>query len=115
MVLSDYVFCIAVKEMEAWLLGDMSAIENAYPNLRKNIANKYQQDGICDTWEVLADMVYPGGLKKLKKIAGFSYYEVGKAKAEWADMIGALLDIENNQSPSFQYFINQLRIRIEAA
>jgi hypothetical protein len=60
-------------------------------------------------------MVYPGGLKKLKKLTGFSYNEIGKAKAEWADMIGALLDIDNNQSPSFQYFINQLRMRIEAA
>jgi hypothetical protein len=115
MVLADHVFCIAVKEMEAWLLGDMSAIEAAYPNSKKTIACRYEQDGICDTWEVLADMVYPGGLKKLKKLAGFSYYEMGKAKAEWADAIGASLDIENNQSPSFQYFINQLRVRIEAA
>lgn len=115
MVLVDHVFCIAVKEMEAWLLGDMSAIEAVYPNLKKNVVRKYEQDGICNTWEVLADMVYPGGLKKLMRLAGFSYSEIGKAKAEWADMIGASLDIDNNQSPSFQYFINQLRVRIEAA
>jgi hypothetical protein len=115
MVLSDCVFCVAVKEMEAWLLGDMSAIEAAYPNFRKNIANKYEQDGICDTWEVLADMVYPGGLKKLKKIAGFSYYEVGKAKAEWADRIGAEIHLEDNRSPSYQFFIQELVKRIEAA
>jgi hypothetical protein len=115
MVLSDYVFCIAVKEMEAWLLGDMPAIEAAYPNARRTAANKYEQDGICDTWEVLADMVYQGGLKKLKKLTGNSYYEIGKAKAEWADRIGAEIHLERNQSPSFRFFIQEIVKRIEAA
>lgn len=116
MVLSDHVFCIAVKEMEAWLLGDLSAIERAYPNLRKTPSfRKYEQDGICDTWEVLADMVYKGGIKKLKKVAGNSYYEIGKSKSEWADKIGVELDLESNRSPSFQFFIHELVKRIEVA
>lgn len=63
---SDCVFCIAVKEMEAWLLGDETAIENAYPSVRKKFLKSYEQDGICDTWEVLANMVYPGGLAGLR-------------------------------------------------
>ena len=115
MILSDHVFCIAVKEMEAWLLGDIKAIEEAYPELRKSAGRKYIQDGICDTWEVLADMVYPGGLKKLKKKAANSYMEIGKSKAEWADKIGEKLDLERNQSPSFQFFINELKVRINVA
>lgn len=28
---------------------------------------KYEQDAICETWEVLADIVYPQGYLKLKK------------------------------------------------
>ena len=115
MILSDLVFCIAVKEVEAWLLGDISAVESAYPNFKRAPQKKYIQDGICDTWEVLADMVYPGGLKELRKTAGYAYSEIGKAKAEWADKIGARLNIENNRSPSFQFFIRALTQRVESA
>lgn len=34
-MLTDYAFCIAVKEMEAWLLGDEDAIYSAYPEAKK--------------------------------------------------------------------------------
>lgn len=115
MILSDHVFCIAVKEMEAWLLGDMDAIEKAYPTVRKSAGKGYRQDGICDTWEVLADMVYPGGLKRLKKRAGDSYAEIGSVKMEWADKIGQMLDISRNLSPSFRRFICELTKRMETA
>lgn len=112
MVSVDYVFCIAVKEMEAWLLGDIQAIEKAYPNVRKNYLREYVQDGICDTWEVLANMVYPGGINKLKKRAANLYMEIGKAKSEWAEKIGKELQLKHNLSPSFQFFIGQLEKRI---
>ncbi len=49
MILCDYVFCIAVKEMEAWLLGDREAIQKAYPMQRRQYIKKYRQDEICDT------------------------------------------------------------------
>ncbi len=114
MILTDHVFCIAVKEMEAWLLGDINAIEEAYPNVKKAPIKKYEQDGLCDTWQVLADMVYPGGLKKLEKVTGKSYNEIGKMKKEWADKIGRNIRFERNSSPSFQYFIRQLMMRMEA-
>ena len=45
-VLCDYVFCIAVKEMEAWLLGDSQAIREAYPNAKMQFMKKYKQDAI---------------------------------------------------------------------
>ena len=99
--------------MEAWLLGDMEAVGMAYPDCRKTAVKNYVQDGICDTWEVLANVVYSGGLARLMKNAGKSYSEIGKVKAEWADQIGAQLQLEQNASPSFQFFISELKRRIE--
>lgn len=112
MVLVDHVFCVAVKEMEAWLLGDIQAVEKAYPNVRKNYLREYEQDGLCDTWEVLANMIYLGGLNKLKKRAANSYMEIGRAKSEWAEKIGKELQLKNNLSPSFNHFIKELEKRI---
>ena len=114
MLLTDHVFCIAVKEMEAWLLGDENAIWSAYPNARRKYLKDYEQDGICDTWEVLANMLYPGGLTGLKKKKSVSQNVVGKAKCEWADKIGEMLDLDVNISPSFQHFLYELEKRIAA-
>ena len=70
----DHVFCIAIKEMEAWLLGDLNAIEAAYPQVRKTYIRSYTQDGICDTWEVLANMIYPGRPDRPEKRSWWSVY-----------------------------------------
>lgn len=114
-MLTDYAVCIAVKEMEAWLLGDENAIMSAYPLAKKKNLKVYEQDAICDTWEVLANVVYPGGLAALQKKSKNSYSETGRAKCEWADKIGMELTLENNNSPSFQKFLNALQTRIEVA
>jgi hypothetical protein len=58
----------------------------------------YEQDSICGTWEIVADALYPGGAKKVKK-EGWPL--PGQLKNEWAENIGPLMDIENNASPSF--------------
>lgn len=113
--LTDCVVCIAVKEMEAWLLGDENAIISAYPNAKKKYLKSYEQDGICDTWEVLANMLYPGGLASLKKKSKNSYSITGIAKCEWADKIGKELNLECNLSPSFNRFLQALKLRIDAA
>lgn len=113
-VLCDYVFCVAVKEMEAWLLGDSRAIQEAYPNAKMQLMKKYEQDAICETWEVLADIVYPQGYLKLKKRSVGNYSEIGNAKCEWADKIGKCLHLHENSSPSYQYFIGELEKRIIA-
>lgn len=114
MVLCDHVFCIAVKEMEAWLLGDPEAIKEAYQDAKLQYIKKYEQDAICETWEILEDIVYPHGCARLKKKADGNYLEIGKAKCEWADRIGSCLHLHGNLSPSYQYFIGELEKRILA-
>lgn len=109
----DCVFCIAVEEMEAWLLGDEAAIQAAYPSAKLAKLRTYKQDSICGTWEFLAEVVYPGGISKLKKECQ-TYMEVGKCKSEWAKNIGIHMDITCNNSPSFNYFIAEINKRIIA-
>ena len=107
----DYVFCIAVEEVEAWLLGDERAIIQAYPSAKTQVIHSYHQDSICGTWEVLACAVYPGGLLRFEKDCP-TYIEKGKLKFEWATKIGSYMDLENNLSPSFNRFINEIKQRL---
>lgn len=109
----DCVIGIAVKEMEAWLLGDLNAILHAYPNAKTRFVTSYIQDSLTDTWEVLANALYPGGIQALRKKAKNSYSEIGKAKCEWAEKIGKEMNIGENKSPSFQRFINELKTRLK--
>ncbi len=93
-------FCVAIEEGEAWLLGDPEAILRAYPNAKCTKLASYTNDSVCGTWEFLADVVFPGGLKRLKEALG----NPGHAKYEWANAIAPHMDVERNNSPSFQYF-----------
>ena len=99
-------FCLAIEEGEAWLLGDMPAIKAAYPQVRNAVLNGYVNDSICGTWELLADAVFPGGSRDLARKGGQA---VGREKSEWAKKLSPLMDVENNASPSFQYFREKLR------
>ena len=94
-------FCLAIEECEAWLLGDWNAVKNAYPNARRNVFGRYRNDSICNTWEMLADVVYPGGYKKLVEN---DYVFIGQIKCEWAERIAPLMDVRSNKSPSFNDF-----------
>lgn len=100
-------FCIAVEEMEAWLLGDAEAVCTAYPEAKRPLLQKYVQDSIIGTWEYLTDVVYKGDIKALKK-QGASYYEIGLFKCQCAKNIGSRLNIKKNNSQSFNYFISKL-------
>lgn len=100
------LFRIAIEEGEAWLLGDSSAVKEAYPRAKTLVLNSYVQDGICGTWEKLADAIYPGGSPKLKK-SGWPH--IGRAKCEWAKNIAPHIDVDNNQSKSFQVFRDGIR------
>lgn len=107
----DHVFCIAIEEVEAWLLGDEQALFLAYPQAKTAVLRSYRQDSICGTWEVLADAVYTGGLEKFKRDCT-SFVEVGKHKMEWSTRIGIHMDIHQNKSPSFNHFIHEVTSRI---
>lgn len=109
----DHVFCIAVEEVEAWLLGDENAITTAYPKVRRQVLRGYVQDSICGTWEILANAVYPGGLGRMLKECP-SYREIGVKKTEWAKRIGIHMNLNDNRSPSFNHFIDELfrRLRV---
>lgn len=95
------LFRIAIEEGEAWLLGDRKAIKSAYPKAKDKVLDTYVQDSICGTWEKLADAIYPGGSQQLIQL-GWPY--TGQAKYKWAKNIAPHLDVESNQSKSFQIF-----------
>ncbi len=95
------LFRIAIEETEAWLLGDRSAVLTAYPRARTAVLDSYVPDSICGTWVMLADAVQRGGSRALKK-AGWQ--AIGAAKHEWAERISPHVDVDRNQSTSFQTF-----------
>ena len=100
------LFRIAIEESEAWLLGDRAAVKSAYSSAREAVLNGYVQDSICGTWEVLADAVHPGRSNQLKQSG---YPEAGIAKCEWARKIAPQMDINSNNSKSFQVFRDGVR------
>ena len=95
------LFRIAIEEIEAWLLGDREAVKAAYPRAKDSILDAYSQDGICGTWEVLADAVHVGGSAALAKSG---WPTPGVAKCQWAGKIAPHIDPDRNRSPSFQAF-----------
>lgn len=99
-------FCIAVEEGEAWFLGYIRAIKQAYPKAKDAVLNAYVSDSICGTWERLADAVYKGGSQQLSSLGG---HVVGAEKSAWAENITPHMDLDNNTSPSFNYFLGKLR------
>ena len=102
----DTRFCIAIEEGEAWFLGDLNAVKKAYPKAREGTLASYENDSICGTWELLADAVYPGGASALRSKG---WQAVGAEKSKWAEEIPPYMVINNNHSPSFQYFVTKLR------
>jgi len=100
------LFRIAIEEIEAWLLGDQRALKKVYPSAKDSVLNSYIQDSICDTWEKMSDALYPGGSAKLKTLG---YPIIGEVKNEWAKNISPQIDINNNNSKSFQVFCSGVR------
>ena len=99
-------FCIAVEEGEAWFLGDIPAIKQAYSRAKDAALTAYANDSICGTWERLADAVYKGGSQQLSSLG---WQVVGAEKSAWAENITPHMDLDNNTSPSFNYFLGKLR------
>ena len=99
-------FCIAIEEGEAWFLGDIPAIKQAYPKAKDAVLKTYTNDSICGTWEKLADAVYKGGAQSL---SNQGWQTVGAEKSAWSEKITPYMDVDNNTSPSFNYFLGKLR------
>ena len=100
------MFRLAIEEIEAWYLGDRAAVLSAYPRAKPSVLKGYEQVRACDTWELLADAVHPGGSAAIKK-AGWPL--PGQIKHEWAAKIGPLMTPDQNTSPSFGKFRDGLR------
>ena len=97
------LFRIAIEEVEAWYLGDYQALQLAYPNASCGRLNTYIQDSQCGTWELLADIIYPGGLQQLLSRGRRSQIVLDQ-KNEWAIKIPQYMDVDKNLSPSFNAF-----------
>ena len=102
----EALFCLAIEEFEAWYLGDLNAVRKAYPNAISGVLNRYVNDSICGTWELLADAVYTGGRKTL---VDKGWQAVGKQKSKWAKEISPHMDVDNNASPSFNALCSELK------
>ena len=76
------------------------------PKAKDSILKRYVQDSICGTWEVLADAIHPGGALRLKTLG---YREAGEAKCKWAEQITPNMNVDRNQSISFQMFRDGVR------
>jgi hypothetical protein len=108
------LFRLAIEEIEAWYLGDRPALKKAFPHLKNKALSGYVQDELepIGTWELLAEAVYPGGMKKIKN-TGWPLQ--GELKHEWAGKIGPFMSLEKNSSSSFRNFRDGLRRLISTA
>jgi len=100
------LFRLAIEEIESWYLGDEKALLAAYPRAKRTVLNRYTQDSICGTWELLADAIHPKGAATIKKQG---WPSAGQLKHEWAGKIPKHMNIDNNNSPSFKKFVDGLR------
>jgi hypothetical protein len=95
---------IVVEELEAWFLGDPSALCAAYPGVPSSFAAKAKYrdpDGVRGgTWEALA---------KLLSTAGHYRGSGHLPKIEVARRVSAHMTTESNRSHSFQVFVGGLQ------
>lgn len=86
---------IVIEELEAWFLGDIEAMRQAYPNLPETLPRKFKTpDAVSGgTWETLERTMKRHG-----------YFKGGYAKVEAARAISAHMDPDRNRSKSFQVF-----------
>jgi len=92
---------IAVEELEAWFLGDIEALRQAYPRLPESLTRvpRFRDpDAIhTGTWETLE-----------KNLQRYGYYKSGYRKVEAARAIATHMDPGRNRSKSFQTFLTGL-------
>jgi Domain of unknown function (DUF4276) len=91
---------VAVEEMEAFYLGDLRALQRAYPTADMQTARAYVPDSICGTWELFGQVVGDGGGNKVA----------------WAEAMGPHVTTQPAQSRSlsFREMIQQIRALVRA-
>ena len=82
---------LAVEEFEAFYLGDLRALERAFPTAKMSRARAYVPDSICGTWELFGRIVGDGGGNKVA----------------WAEAMGPRVTTrpEKSRSPSFKAMV----------
>ena len=95
------LFRIAIEELEAFYLGDLAALRNAYPNHDAKKARSYVPDSICSTAELFGEVIDDGGLNKVA----------------WAETMGPKLTVQpkRSRSPSFKKLVAGLRELVSVA
>lgn len=92
---------IVIEELEAWFLGDVEAIRQAYPRIPATLSAtpKFRNpDSVTGgTWETFE-----------KTMQRYGYFKGGYAKVEAARAISTYMDPNRNRSKSFQIFRNGL-------
>ena len=91
---------ISTEEIEAWVLGDKSAIIEAYPDTNKDVLDSYVQDSVCGTWEILCRAVS----ENAEELIDIGYPAIGHYKALWTENISKYMLPHRNVSPSFNTF-----------
>lgn len=79
---------VAVEETEAFYLGDLRALQQAYPKADMKRARAYAPDSICGTWELFGHVIGDGGGNKV----------------DWAEAMGPRVTVRpgGSRSPSFR-------------
>jgi hypothetical protein len=86
---------IVIEELEAWFLGDLEALRQAYPGLPASLERRFPDPDAVNggTWETLERLLQRCG-----------YFQGGYRKLEAASAISAHMNPERNRSKSFQVF-----------
>ncbi|HAK79921.1 MAG TPA: hypothetical protein DCM71_24190 [Runella sp.] len=101
----EYSIRIICKELEAWFLGDLKAVQAAYPRLKPE-----QHLAKADFKNV--DKITNPNKYLLKIIPEYKNRET-LPKLECSERISPFLDLENNRSESFNHTVTAIRKLIE--
>ncbi len=91
---------VVVEELEAWFLGDVEALRQAYPRLPESISARFAEPDavVGGTWEELE-----------KTLRRHGYFKGGYLKVKAARTIAPHMDPARNRSKSFQVFRDGLQ------
>jgi hypothetical protein len=92
---------IVVEELESWFIGDVAAIRAEYEKIPVSLSQQAKFRN--------PDAIKGGTWEELDKILKKYGYETGLQKMDFAQKVSPHMDVENNQSRSFQVFRDGLR------